>query len=208
MNIITSWDDACLSDIRLAELLKKYDMNGIFFWQNNLKNPFNLKRCKRFLTLKDCIDISKDFEVGAHTVNHHYLTDLNPVNADYEIVESKKYWQNTLNKEVKKFCYPRGRYNKSVLDTISKNFDYARLTILSDDNNNESNFLIRPQLHVGVERREYNDENWLDYGKKLFIKMKNNNCNEFHLFGHSWELDEYKEWDNLEHFFKFIKDNS
>ena len=48
---------------------------------------------------------------------------------------------------------------------------------------------------------------WLDYGKKLFIKMKNNNCNEFHLFGHSWELDEYKEWDNLEIFFKFIKDN-
>lgn len=207
MKVVTSWDDACVSDLRLAELLQKYNMKGIFFWQNNLKNPFNLKRCKKFLTVNDCVNISKTFEVGAHTVDHHYLTDLTPEKAKYEIIESKKYWEKILKKDIKSFCYPRGRYNKHVLNVVKENFNYARLTIISDDNNNESDFLIKPQLHVGVKRTEYNNENWLDYGKKLFIKMKNNNCNEFHLFGHSWELDEYKEWDNLEIFFKFIKDN-
>ena len=207
MNIITSWDDACSSDTRLADLLNKYDIKGIFFWQNNLTNPFNLKRCKKFLTLEECKNISKKFEIGSHTVNHNYLTDVSIHQAENEIVNSKKIWENKLGKKINWFCYPRGRNNKKIVDIVSKHYLKARLTELNSDDKIENNHLIKPNLHVGVIRKDYLDKKWYNYGCEIFIKMKKLNCKTFHLFGHSWELDEFNEWNNLEQYFKFLKDN-
>lgn len=206
MNIISSWDDACYSDCRLAELLKKYDIKAIFFWQNNLMTPFNLNRCKKFLQISDCIQISKNFDVGSHTINHHYLTRIPLEIAKNEIEKSKIYWQNILGKKISWFCYPRAKLNEHIVNIVSKNYTYARVTALINDNKNENKFLIKPNLHVGVARKEYKDIDWYDYGIELIKNMKKNNCQTFHLIGHSWEIDLFDQWDKLEDFFKNIKD--
>jgi hypothetical protein len=206
MKIITSWDDACHSDCRLADLLSKYELDGIFFWQNNLKNPFNLTRCNKFLTVSDCKNIAQKFDVGSHTVNHYYLTEIPISNAQDEIINSKIYWQNVLGKNISWFCYPRGKNNLDIQKLVEKHYKYARLTQLIDNDLNENQMLIKPNLHIGVERKEYNNQNWCDYGIELIKKMKLNNCKTFHIIGHSWELDLYNQWNQLEDFFKSIKD--
>jgi peptidoglycan/xylan/chitin deacetylase (PgdA/CDA1 family) len=206
MDFLTSWDDACYSDCKLADLLAKYEMKGIFFWQNNLKNPFNLKRCQKFLTLSDCKNISKNFDVGSHTVNHHYLTEISIKDARDEIINSKIFWQNTLGKNISWFCYPRGRNNISITQIVKEQYEYARLTELIKDDTNKNKILMKPNLHIGVDRKEYGDKNWFDYGIELVKTMKINNCKTFHMIGHSWELDFYNQWQKLENFLKNIKD--
>ena len=57
LNFTTSWDDGYKSDVRIAELLKKYILTGTFY----------IPTCCH-LNDEQIISLSKNFEIGGHTI--------------------------------------------------------------------------------------------------------------------------------------------
>jgi len=88
--VTTSWDDGHMLDLKLAELLRKYDLKGTFyvaplnreFKKEDLMSDYQLRR------------LSQEFEIGAHTMTHPRLGKISAEEADKEIRESKTYLES------------------------------------------------------------------------------------------------------------------
>lgn len=207
MKIITSWDDGCKHDFKIVELLEKHELPGIFYWPCNLSRSANLGKVKEFLTLNDCIEISKKFDVGSHTMTHQYLTELTTIKQiTNEIVESKAFWEKVLDKTITSFCYPRGR-NNSMIRLLVKGAGYknARTTIVGCTQPSIDPFKETTSVHVGVDRVEYKGKCWEDFARDMLQKAREEENSIFHIFGHSWEIEREKDWKALDNLFKEMK---
>jgi peptidoglycan/xylan/chitin deacetylase (PgdA/CDA1 family) len=59
-------------------------------------------------------------EIGCHSMTHPKLNKI-PVDAlCHEMIASKKILEDQLGKAVTSFCYPKGRYNRAVLDYVEQ----------------------------------------------------------------------------------------
>jgi peptidoglycan/xylan/chitin deacetylase (PgdA/CDA1 family) len=105
MIITTSWDDGHPLDFKVAELLSKYDLKGTFYIPQN--NPEH-----RILDKKGIKTLSQIYEIGGHTLNHVNLLDVDLVRGENEIRGCKLWLEDALGKQIKAFCYPRGKFNK------------------------------------------------------------------------------------------------
>ncbi len=120
--VTTSWDDGHPLDIKLANLFKKYDIPATFYI-----SPEN--REGETMTESQIKNISEDFDVGGHTYTHPDLTKLSEKKAFNEIKKGKKRLEEITGQEVTSFCYPKGRYNKKIIDLVKKaGFKGARTT--------------------------------------------------------------------------------
>ena len=98
--VTTSWDDGHVLDLRLAKLLKKYQLAGTFY-----VSPFDREfMLEQRLDVEQIRLLSKDFEIGAHTMTHPLLTTIPDEEAATEIRESKTYLEAIIGKPVTSFC--------------------------------------------------------------------------------------------------------
>lgn len=173
--MILSIDDACASDIRAAYLARKYDAEAVFYWPIEWHS---LAYSKGYapLDFDVALMISHQHEIGAHTITHRHLTDLAVPDAMYEIEMSKYMLENIFNVEVTKFCPPRGYTNDELTRFTLRHYQSQRLT------RGEGLVHIHPNSGANNNRpwRECIDENTTE------------------LWGHSWEIDKFDLWDELE----------
>ena len=54
-------------------------------------------------------------EIGCHTYTHRKLTQVPEAELDREIISSKAFLEDELGRSVETFCYPNGRFNRSIL---------------------------------------------------------------------------------------------
>jgi len=200
MKILTSWDDGKKTDLKLARLLKEYNIPAIFFI------PSNCELCEE--EIKSLFDMG--FEIGGHTVNHYQdMKLLNDYQLKYEIEANKDWLEGIVGKKIKAFCYPRGRYNEKVIDVVKKaGFEWARTTkVLQKLTDGVCDPMeIHTSIHAYPFRPEYKGEDWVKLAKYYFLLAKEEG-DIFHLWGHSLEVDKNLQWENLEKVFKFIKEN-
>lgn len=203
MKIIASWDDGCVLDLRMAELMAKYNIPTIFYWPYALDKSKNMNRCKTFLTMDQCKEIAKNFEIGSHTVNHHWLTKINTQQAQNEIFDSRKLWQDALGQEIKSFCYPRG-YKNGIVKLLVKNAGYtsARTTVIGHLSPGPDAMEQPTTVHIGIDRIEYKNVSWEIFARQMLEQARENPEAIFHMMGHSWEIDLFGDWDNLENLLK------
>jgi peptidoglycan/xylan/chitin deacetylase (PgdA/CDA1 family) len=198
MIFTSSWDDGNLLDIRLAELLKRYNLPGIFYIPTNCEMlPIDILKIRKM-----------GFEIGAHTTSHpqnlHHLPDQEQYD---EIRENKLWLEDFLKEKITKFCYPRGRFNDITIAMLKKlEFTEARTTLILETDKPEDPFTIRTSIHVLNNRPEYKGRKWFDVAKETFNIAKAKDS-YFHIWGHSAEIDLYDEWNNLENFFKYVRQN-
>lgn len=194
-DIITSWDDGREQDLRLAELLRKYMIPAIFYIPSNCD-----------LNQKEILSIAKDFQIGGHTVNHSPdMKLLNEEQTRYEVEDNRKWLRELTKQEVTSFCYPRGRFNDMTKRVVEEaGYTEARTTkVLYVERNIEDRFETNTAIHVYPNRTEYEGKSWLELAKQLYYKAGEVE-GVFHLWGHSWEVDKFGLWEELEEFFKFI----
>ena len=121
----------------------------------------------------------------------------------------KEYLENLVGQKISSLCYPRGRYNKEVIN-IAKDIGYeeARTTKVLNLFEPENPFEIITSAHV-YNRREYNGVYWLDMAINLFNKAieSHSRYNYFHLWGHGWEINKFNYWEDLELLFSYINEN-
>lgn len=111
-----SWDDGQKLDLKFANLLKKYGLKGTFYI--SMRNREWDKG--KLLSNKEIYQLSRDFEIGCHTMTHQRLTKIREDQAYREILDSKLFLERIINKDIKSFSYPYGDYNNKIRNLVKK----------------------------------------------------------------------------------------
>jgi peptidoglycan/xylan/chitin deacetylase (PgdA/CDA1 family) len=187
----TSWDDGRIQDIRLCELLVKYEMPATFYIPGNTD-----------LTPEQIKDLSKKFIIGSHTMNHpNDLKLLSNTEQWQEINQGINFIKDIVGYRPERFCYPRGRYNLQTLEIVKKlDIKMARTTLVGNLDPIENHLRTPTTVHA-FNRKEYGKLDWLSYGRKMLKKWQKQG-GIFHFWGHSWEIDKNNDWIRLEKFLK------
>lgn len=213
--VTTSWDDGHQDDVRLAELLRAYDLPATFYI-----SPFDREfTARELLNKRQVRSLSKDFEIGAHTLTHPHLTKISPAEAKREITGSKTYLEDYLGKKVLSFCYPAGYYNEEIIPMVQQaGFRIARTTHRYALRIGNNPFTVPTTFHAynhlsdlhhlmmlsrGNLRRLYHYISW-EYAAMDLFDTALETGSVFHIWGHSWEIDYYHAWDKLERLFRHI----
>ena len=95
--------------------------------------------------------------------------------------------EDMLGIDISKFCYPRGYSNPQIEKFVYQYYDSARKTKGEDDDGYKL-------VHVHPDSGANNNRAWVD-------------CvtDRTHLWLHSWELNKYNLWDQLE---EFLRENT
>ncbi len=217
--ITISVDDGHVTDLKAAELLNKYGLDATFYVPvHNPERPVMPAAQIRELAVR--------FEIGAHTLNHVPLTSVSQARAWTEIVEGKHWLENTVGKAVLAFCYPRGKFNTTTALLVKKaGFVGARTCFfnLHDFPRDPFRWGVSTHAHVHSKAlqvrhallegnfrgmwnffRYYNGET--DWKQQFFngLEQVAENGGIAHLYLHSWEIEQGREWDNLESVFAAI----
>lgn len=194
----TSWDDGGTYDMKIVELLKKHKLEkySTFFIPLNCKIGLEMVKI-----------IAQDFEIGGHTVNHPMdLKQMEGEFVDFEVIHSKGLLESVLDKEITKFCYPRGRFNEYVKERVKEaGWKEARTTRVLHTELDFDVFEKPTTIHC-FARNEYQGRDWLELAKEYFLKAKEKD-GYFHVWGHSIELQRNNEWGKLDEFLAFAKEN-
>lgn len=195
--VYTSWDDGDPLDLRVAQLLMEYNMPGIFFWP--VKAVINKPGWAQ--------SIVNHFEIGAHTVNHNILTNLDLDDATDEIIDGKTFLEQTFHKPVDWFCYPRGRYSPDIIKAVDEaGYKYARTTKVGNWDGVTNRLEIRADVHC-YNRNEYDGDTWSYWLLRKWREAVEKEYTTFHIWGHSWEIEKYGDWDALEFALKVIRED-
>jgi peptidoglycan/xylan/chitin deacetylase (PgdA/CDA1 family) len=214
--ITTSWDDGSPADLRLAELLGKYNLQGTFYVpkQNDEHDV---------MSERDLLKLSKHFEIGGHTLSHKSLKKASRQEIDFEVNGSFNWLSEILNEHPVSFCLPYGHYNNKCIELIHKSgFRYIRTTELLSAS--DPSLLSHTTLqvfqhsrltyfkHLLKRGRFKNLGLWIQGGSSenhfrlldYYLDYIHVNGGCFHLWGHSWEIEELQLWNRLELIFKRI----
>ena len=216
-------DDGHPSDLRTVDLLLKYGLKATFYVPGANEERIVMKA-------SDVREIDRQFEVGSHTLNHLRLTRLPAEKAWQEIYDGKKASEDMLGHEVVAFCYPGGKFNRSVAAQVAEAGFLAGRTcmyFLNDFPDNPfywgiSAYANTYPAYVQVRHclLEYNFAGAYSY--LTTFKARTSWASQFmcaledvslrggmaHLYFHSWEIDQNGEWDELEGVFKAIAQHS
>ena len=107
-----SWDDGFPADLRVAELMARYGIRGIFYVpiQNLEGLPVMSPEALR--------QLASLHEIGSHTYRHCYLNSLSAGEANREIASGKAALEDMLGRAVTGFCYPGGKFNRNHVSMV------------------------------------------------------------------------------------------
>ncbi len=219
--VTTSWDDAAASGIRVAALLAEHAVQGTFYVPTGeLGKEGQFTGC-------DLRQLANEgFEIGGHTISHRILTELSSNEVAVEVTESKKALENILGRAVTTFCYPKGRFNRRVIqqvedagylgarttEMLSSNLSFSRFempTTIQAFPHRRSNYL-RNLVRLGKLSRIAKSmadlasfESWLQLGKVLFDRTLREG-GVWHLYGHPWEIESLNLWSQLDELLAYV----
>ena len=217
--VTTSWDDGHKLDIKLANMLQKYKIRGTFYIANKFLDtwgPLHPNELFHPISENEIVQLSKHFEIGAHTVTHPNLTTIPLAKAEKEIIRSKQILEKMLNKEICGFCYPLGAYNSEIAKIVKKaGYKYAR-TAKRFQTKVRDPFLMGTTTHVFPHNWIRNLKilwagrptlrglhNWATRTKIMFDRVSRRG-GIYHLWGHSWEIEKFKMWDELKGILEYV----
>jgi peptidoglycan/xylan/chitin deacetylase (PgdA/CDA1 family) len=214
--ITTSWDDGHPLDQKVGDLLAKYNLRGTFYVPRE-----NIEQ-RPVLTPAQIRDLSVKFEIGGHTEHHRDLTKLPLPEADREIRSGKSFLEDVLGTKVTMFCFPRGRFNSQITELVQKAGFQAARTLVDFQLHfpRPQDFLMPVSLQAYPHSRSIyvrhllKETNWSGLKNYLLdfklghpwtrIEYVAQPGGVFHLWGHSWEIEEKNLWIDLEKIFDFI----
>ena len=194
MKIIQTWDDGLVSDIRLIEILCRYQVKASFclnpglYQENRSFGWMHENREVWRLSIHELVNVYNGFEICSHSMTHPYLTDLSDDQLQWELQTSRHILEDIFQKPVLGFCYPFNVYNDSVRDAVrSAGYKWAR------GNQHLENiyppvdpFGFHPSCH-------FLDKDFWD----KYDRQKRGNS-VFFFWGHSYELVNDAMWENFE----------
>ena len=216
----TSWDDGHPLDARVADLLSKHELNGTFYVPRQSEHGVMSDAALR--------DLSGRFEIGAHTLNHTDLTRIDDAAAECQMAESKAWVESVTGRPCPLFCFPRGRFRHRHLGLArSSGFVGVRTTQLLSmaAPSSDAGLKIIPTTvqafphptsnyvrNAAKRRSSFGLINLLRHGSdrgwttlaRQFASLVLRDGGVFHLWGHSWEIEQLGLWTDLENVMSFL----
>lgn len=218
--ITTSWDDGHPLDGRVAELLARYELRGTFYVPRFAENGT--------MTAAQLRELSSAFEIGAHTLHHLVLTGATEQQARSEIVDSRSWVEECTGQPCPMFCPPKGKYSSRHLEMIrqagyagvrgvellSIAFPRRRAGLLVLPTTVQAHphglsAYARNVLRRGTFRNLWQyvvqgcPTGWPALARSLLGQALRHG-GVFHLWGHSWELQETGQWQRLEEVLRYL----
>jgi peptidoglycan-N-acetylglucosamine deacetylase len=220
--LTTSWDDGHPLDLRVADLLAKHGLSGTFYVPRRAEN--------QTMSVPQIRELSAGFEIGSHTLSHTVLTDVDGQRAWLEIAGSRSWLQDSTGAACTMFCPPRGKFGSrdiglvrdagfiglrtvellshrpprmfggiSIMPTTCQAFPHSAAAYLR-------NALQRRRL-TGLWQfvRQGGSREWTTVARR-YLHRAVTAGGVFHLWGHSWELQETEQWQRLEHVLRTMHD--
>ena len=207
--ITFSYDDGITQDIRLIELLNKYNLKCTFNLNSELlgrkgmlkRNDQRISHYK--IHPEDVKKIYDGHEVAVHTLTHPNLTQCDEAEIIRQVETDRLRLSELVGYEVVGMAYPCGGVNNDdrVAEIIKRNtgVKYSR-TITSNHSFDPQENLFR--FNPTVYHLDFDD--MMKLGEE-FIELKTETPKIFYIWGHSYEMDYGADyWIRLEEFFKLI----
>jgi peptidoglycan/xylan/chitin deacetylase (PgdA/CDA1 family) len=161
-------------------------------------------------------------------MSHNSLTHLSPEQIKHEVKDSKEALEQLVGEPVLMFCYPNGRYSPHIIEEVrGAGYIGARTTWMLSTRTVFSAFEMPTTLQAfphprGGYLRDLGRaknlpglwrfttqlsrfERWTEIGKALFDEVLEHG-GIWHLYGHSWEIDDLAIWDELEEMLDYVSD--
>jgi len=220
--ITLSWDDGHSLDMRIAELMSRRGLRGTFYV------PRTAERVT--LSAPQIRDLAHTFEVGAHTLDHVVLTNTPDGRAWDEITGAKHWLEDVAGVPCTLFCPPRGRYTNRHLQMMDRAGYHAVRTVelMSVDwPRRKGNLLVMPTtlqawahdtrsyVQNAVKRFAWrNLWRYLLHGRTkdwpalcgVLLAETLRQGGVFHLWAHSWEIEECGGWQRLDEVLRLLGD--
>jgi peptidoglycan/xylan/chitin deacetylase (PgdA/CDA1 family) len=214
--VTTSWDDGHPSDLRVADLLEKHGIRGTFYV------PCTNSEGRPVMRSAEIAQLGRRTEIGGHSRDHVILTTIAPEMAEAQIGANKRRLEDLLGHDVLGFAYVRGHHNRIVRGLVKRaGFKYARTVKNLMSTPGVDRFQVpttaqffphrcttylrnyvsgRPTLQRSDILRAVLDHS--EFSARLLGSAEacRHSGGHFHLWGHSWELDEHDLWEELERF--------
>lgn len=214
----TSWDDGHPLDWRVAELLDKFGLAGTFYVPRSSQKPV--------MNRSQIRDLSKSFEIGAHTLEHVLIDRLSDAEARVQLSGSREWVEQVTGNSCRVFCFPGGRFRNRQLQLVRQaGYQAARtVELLSTTSPRRVDGLCvipttiqvfphSPFAYAKNAVRRLSSSHLVNLLAAIHFKgwaalagemlTRAIECGGvFHLWGHSWEIEEQGEWKNLESLLK------
>lgn len=216
MLFTTSWDDGHPLDERVAGLLARHGFQGTFYvpLSNREGLPVMDSAALRRLGL--------GFEIGSHTLDHCYANRVPAAEWAQQVRDGKAALEQQLGHRVAGFCYPGGKLGPGSKASVqAAGFAYARTVVNLHLDAGHDPYLLPTTLQMYPHRRSVLLRNWLRGGSRLarapaarlallggghalqlrsLLAAAQARDGVFHLWGHSWELEQHGLWAALDQF--------
>jgi peptidoglycan/xylan/chitin deacetylase (PgdA/CDA1 family) len=217
--ITTSWDDGHPLDLRLGELLRKYALPATFY--------IPLDHTLPLLSPSQVRELSTQFEVGAHTVHHCDLLTTPEDVTRMEITDCKKELEQICGRPCTAFCFPKGRFRRTHVKEVARaGYRTARTVELMSveiPRRQDGVAIVPTTLQAGpagflrgarnslkrlrpmnfFRHLRYSQFDWVRTAEAMLEQVLVSG-GVFHVWGHSWEVDQMGEWQNLERVFQVL----
>ncbi|MGO9136866.1 MAG: polysaccharide deacetylase family protein [Syntrophales bacterium] len=193
MKVIQCWDDGIVDDVRLTDILRRYNAKATFSLNPGLnleERSFGWIQERREvwrLSIGELRDVYDGFEICSHSMTHPCLTDVSAERLDWEVGASRDILEGIFKKPVLGFCYPFNAYNERVKAALrSVGYIWAR-----GGHNGESIFPPRDPFEYNFICHFLSSDFW-----PRFIDAKGRNA-LFSFWGHSCEMTSEVMWHDL-----------
>jgi len=212
--ITTSWDDGHPLDFRVAELLAANGLRGTFYIPRSARTPT--------MSPAQVRELSESFEIGGHTLDHVALTRLDAPGARGQVAACKAWVEDVTGVPCPMFCPPLGKFDASHLRMVRDAGFVGMRTVEMmslDFPRPRGGVMVMPTtLQVfphgrrgylkNLARRAAFGNLWryILHGRSreglvladALVELVLRQGGVFHLWGHSWELEEAGQWGRLE----------
>ena len=220
--VTTSWDDGHPLDLRVAELLAKHGFRGTFYV------PRRNREGRSVLSRRELALLGAQFEIGGHSFDHVRLTSVPADEAARQVRAIKDALEHELGREIVGFCYPGGVHDAEIRKLVrAVGFRYARtienlwLAPALDPFQLPTTLQLYPHPRSTYLKNLARGRNLLARARGARVVLRGRPLGDamralldqaiesdgvFHVWGHSWELEEHGLWGELDSFLAYARD--
>lgn len=199
-----SYDDGVSQDVRMIEILNKYNLkctfnlnSGLFGKKENLIRE-GVPVTHNIVEAKDVRALYEGHEVAVHTLTHPDLTKLSDEDIIREVEEDRIKLSELVGYEVVGMAYPFGGCNERVANILrdKTGVKYSRAVSVTHS------FEPYEDLYI-YKGTLYHHGHWDELFKlgEEFLNLKTDTPKVFYIWGHAYEFDIAPDaWEKLEKF--------
>lgn len=195
--ITFSYDDAQITDRRLAALFDKYKLKATFHLNSGTLDTSG------FMASEELNTVYANHEIACHGVNHLWPRQLSKEQMINEIWEDRKALEKITGRIVNGMSYAFGEYSDQFIQTAKAlGIVYSRTVNAIHGFNSPADFM---EWHPSVHHNDiFKDstllERFLDPEDYLDMPL-------LYIWGHSFEFEREQTWDKMEDLCKRVSDH-